>query len=208
VSATAQIIPCQWKHLYGKGRKAIYRATCGRERCPGHLGDLLFMDSPSNRAASDLRHRREFNELVRTGALPGLLTQDQFEARQRETELIESQVPFMNLPQEGEWRMSAEPHLKKLGPQRPFVGPGGYAFYYGYADSGYRISLTGKRSRKGWQIARRPMEGASRELRIPGASNKFIEGQVVRPTDQVRCRLCGQLNQLDWPDALKDPGAR
>ena len=128
---------------------------------PGALGDLKFVDSPSNRVASDLRHRREFNESVRTGALPGLLTQDQLEARQHETELIESQIPSMNLPQEGEWRMSAEPLLKKLGPQHPFVGPGGYALYYGYADSGYRISLTGKRSRKGWQIARRPMEGVS-----------------------------------------------
>jgi hypothetical protein len=169
------------------------------------------MDSPSNRVASDLQHRRDFIELARTGALPGLLTQERIEARQHELEFIASQVPLMDLPHDGEWLMSAEPLAKQLGhssQQRAFLGPGGYAFYYGYADSGYRISQTGKRSRKGWQIARRPMEGVSRDLRIPGASNKFIEGQVVRPHDRVYCTVCDALNQLDWPDTLKDSRAR
>jgi hypothetical protein len=207
MTSQVKVIPCRWKHLHGEGMQAVYRATCGRVGCPGHLGDLQYVDSPSNRVASDLQHRREFIDLVRSGAVPELLSQEQIEARQRELELIERQAPPTSLSQEGEWRMSAEPLLKKIGPskqQRGFTGPGGYAFYYGYADTGFRISLTGRRSRKGWHIARRPMEGVSRDLRIPGASNKFIEGQVVRPNDRVYCRVCGELNQLTWPTALKD----
>jgi hypothetical protein len=204
-------IACRWKRLYGLGRQAVYRATCGRESCPGHLGDMSYTDSLAHRTASDLQHRRNFDELVRTGALPGVLTHKQAEARHHETEWIASQVAHLDLPQEGEWRMSAELLLKKLGPSDQkitFIGPGGYAFYRGYRDSGFHIALTGKRSRKGFHIARRPMEGVSRDLRIAGVSNKFIEGQVPRPTDRVWCRVCGQLNQLDWPDALKDPEAR
>jgi hypothetical protein len=33
-------VACRWKRVFGKGRDAVYRATCGRPGCPGHLGDL------------------------------------------------------------------------------------------------------------------------------------------------------------------------
>lgn len=40
MSASTSPISCRWKHVGGKEFEAVYRATCGRPNCRGHLGDL------------------------------------------------------------------------------------------------------------------------------------------------------------------------
>jgi hypothetical protein len=90
------------------------------------------------------------------------------------------------------WQMVAEPRSGKLPDSPPRVK----AFYRGYRDTGYRISTGGKRTLSGWQAPRRPKVGHHFDY--------TITGQVVRPTDLVWCPACGTLNQLDWPEALRD----
>ena len=103
-----------------------------------------------------------------------------------------------------EWLMSAELTRTKYPPSNSSK----HAFYRGYADTGFHISRGGKRGRHGGYVPRRPMEGILRDVRVAGVTFKHIEGQAVRPGDRVWCTVCGEQNQLNWPDALKDPAAR
>jgi hypothetical protein len=156
-----------------------------------------------------LKRRRQGIEQLRAGAAPGLFTDEEIESMAREVEHVAGQTQHLDLPKDGEWLMSAELRRTKSTPSdRSDILSRGYAFYRGYADTGFRISRGGKRTRDGWQYPRRRMEGVSRDMRVPGVAVNVIEGQAVRPTNHVWCPICGQLNQLDWPDALKNPRAR
>ena len=74
------------------------------------------------------------------------------------------------------------------------------AFYRGFSDSGFRVAFggNGKRTPHGTPIGRRP--------KIPH-SLFAVQGQIITPTDRIWCPVCGTLNQLDWPDALRDGAA-
>jgi hypothetical protein len=59
----AEITECRWKHLRGAQADAVYRASCGSPRCPGHLGDLahLCIGRWDERICSRLRERHPWN---------------------------------------------------------------------------------------------------------------------------------------------------
>ena len=71
MTASVAPITCRWKHLRGEGRRAIYRATCGRAACPGHLGELSYTGSFTDEAAKAeelaWRERRQLERAVARG---------------------------------------------------------------------------------------------------------------------------------------------
>lgn len=182
----ADLSRARWKHLCGEGREAIYRATCGRAGCPGHLGDLGFDRSDDWAEVAALLSADDVNpELLQTAK--------------------EAWTP--------EWSMSAEPqHVSRMATVAARTGFD--AIYRGFGDTGYRISHGGKRSRHGERVGRRPDPiplplSALRKLEQSLELHPyFVSGQTVRPTDRVWCPSCGTLNRLDWPEPLQDPRAR
>jgi hypothetical protein len=196
-------ITCRWKRLRGEGRGAFYRASCGHETCPGHLGDLAYVDSLRDQLWSYLKRHRRDPERLRAGDGPRLWTKEETEStNRREVDAILRQGRQIM----SEWLMSAEPLETKRAPSHH--GDAFYrrhAFYRGYADTGYRISRGGKRTPDGWQVPRRSMEGISRDVRVDGVAVDHIEGQAVRPADKVQCPVCSQLTLFDRAHPLKVP---
>ena len=232
---TSDPIPCRWKRLRGTGREAIYRATCGRAGCPGHLGDLSYLDGRS----ADLH--QEFRALVKMSARLGRevvrLRQEADQLRNSarfsmspgdeagasagtippetaDRSVIERIVQEVraSLPPARTWLMSAAPiEHASSGPSRR-----GGAVYRGFAEAGFRISHTGRRALNGNRIGRRPLRLLGNPLNpLPQDSAarealqmRDVDGQIVQPTDRVWCPVCGALNQLNWPEPLQDFSAR
>lgn len=219
-------VPCRWKQLRGAGRDAIYRATCAQASCPGHLGDLSYV-APSEEAWEELaalvtrgRPRAELDAghqsslsavaaLVKSNYVAELVEyiadQEGLTVAQREwaRKRLETEDMDRELFHTG-WLMQADQHESVVPPHHDPPE----AIYYGHADSGFRISTAGKRSRDGVRVGRR----ATTRPTPPGIERIFgprhVEGQIVRPTNRVRCRVCGTLNQLVWPEPLRDSQAQ
>ena len=68
-------LQARWKRLRGRGREAVYRASCGRSGCPGHLGDLWYFSmDPEVEAARQRRtvaaNRALFEREIAAGRIP------------------------------------------------------------------------------------------------------------------------------------------
>jgi hypothetical protein len=177
----------RWKRLYGQGRFAGFRATCGK--CPGHLGDLAFITQSGRSAWWAVRFGEE-NE------------------KEEERQAIESQAPE---PPRGTYRgWCMNPYLmtdvKHVYADEQTIARVPVAIYRGHPDTGFRISSDpGKHSRDGLRVGRRPLpEGIPPVIGEPYE----IHGQDVRPGDSVWCLKCRELNALGWPNELRDPSAR
>jgi hypothetical protein len=214
-----ETIPCRWKHLRGEGRKAMYRATCGRGKCRGHLGDLRFQGSYEDAAADVLEEYRRDRSRLEQGIARGehpsrggrsadeelarLVSREETAQRHLQEAAADERAGRVNAQQE--WRMSALPCLGQFVYSDDYPTP----IYYGHADSGFRISFRRKYSRSGNEIGRRPMYPADHRspgwmTEVYGAGRHGLKGQRVLPTDRVWCPVCGTLNQLEWPEQLKD----
>jgi hypothetical protein len=208
-------ISCHWKHLRGIELDAIYRATCGKDRCPGHLGDLAYRNfsDDENRiqlAALVDQERERIERAVSgypshpySGELGGLLTALAGEEAMMRLQGIEAgDVPDDPLMRDKllawGWIMHAEPLVSHpRGADTPFI-------YYGHSDSGFRISTGGKQGWNGWRVGRRRVLRQSPTWMEHSVGAYYAQGQIVRPTDRVWCRSCGTLNRLDWPESLRD----
>jgi len=221
-----EAIPCRWKQLRGAGRDAIYRATCGRASCPGHLGDLSYF-APSEEWWEELaalvtrgRPRLELDAddrsplsavaaVVRSNYLAEFVAfiaeRKGLTAAQRELAIkrLETKGVERELFRAG-WHMQAEQHESVVAPHHDPPE----AIYYGHRDSGFRISVGGKRSRDGLRIGRRAPTQPTPPGTVETLGPRYVEGQRVRLTDRVWCRVCGTLNQLVWPEPLKDSKAQ
>ncbi len=222
---TLATVAARWKRVRGRGLDAVYRASCGKGGCPGFLGELRYAASGAQQAIQlrdYARRERECLQVIadggpRGGGGPAVpewardldLDEALDMAREREEEVArllevvgDDVEKYFPESLEG-WWMRARPYASRQ-PTEPELK----AVYAGYADTGYRISLGGKRSLDGLRIGRRPSleEDAPpvfRELRGTHA----VEGQLVGPTDRIWCRVCGVLNQLDGPAELRDSQA-
>jgi hypothetical protein len=100
------------------------------------------------------------------------------------------------------WVMVAEPTDARRGrgyESRP------YRIFRGYRDTGYRISLTGKRSRNGGRIGRRPATDPAPlpEMKSLKRYTHVVAGQQPQLGDRIWCPVCGTLNQLIRPEQLR-----
>ncbi len=98
-----------------------------------------------------------------------------------------------------------------MAPERPHREPGTAPgrrprpLYYGYDDTGYRISLGGKRSRSGLRVGRRAFEtgGRSTDRTAPALSRWggpiSPSGQAPVPPCLIWCPVCGSLNDVPTP---------
>ncbi len=96
-----------------------------------------------------------------------------------------------------EWQMTPDDALD------PTTDP----IYYGYPDSGFRISYRGKRTRKGLRISRRPFPAVSefdKHLRDHGlASERSASGQSPSPPCKIWCPVCDSLNFVPRPEKFE-----
>ncbi len=206
---TVEAIPCRWKHLRGEGHRAIFRATCGRATCPGHLGDLRYNGSFAEEAAeAEEEVQRERRELERAVA-SGQSTPDVAALLMRETEVALEEARRLRDFEEavgvrapGDWCMQACWVVHGNGRTPLYNEP----IYYGHADKGYRISHRGKRSRRGTRVGRRPdvRPALPTSLLADFDDPRGVDGQDVRPPACIWCPVCGTLNRLDWPEQLRD----
>ena len=206
-------ISCRWKHLRGEAHRAIYRATCGRATCPGHLGDLRYEGSFAEEAAkAEEEARRERRGLERAVAC-GQSTRDaaavvmrEIDADLEEARRLRDMEEALGGRSPGDWSMRACWVTHGNGRTPLNIEP----IYYGHADTGYRISHRGKRSRRGWRVGRRP--DVRPALPIPLLADaddpRAVDGQEVRLPARIWCPVCDALNRLDWPVPLQDPQAR
>ena len=94
-----------------------------------------------------------------------------------------------------------------ISPEEPRFEPGTprsrspMTIYYGYADTGYRISHQGKRNRDGRRIGRRPFQGTP-------AIGPFYPWEPAcqgpEPPCRIWCPVCGSLNDVALPDELRE----
>jgi hypothetical protein len=85
-------------------------------------------------------------------------------------------------------------------------GPKTVPLYYGYPDTGYRISFRGKRTKNGFRVSRRPYEGGSNFSHVMqkhGLETAWRPGsQTPQPPCNIWCPVCGSLNSVPLPEAL------
>ncbi|MDP9358874.1 MAG: hypothetical protein M3R02_27070 [Chloroflexota bacterium] len=98
-----------------------------------------------------------------------------------------------------------------MHPERPPHEPGTsrdrkpFPLYYGFADTGLRISYKGHRSKEGYRIGRRPFRGrkdGADKLRWMGeeTADPFDAfGQPAFPPCLIYCPVCGSLNDVGVP---------
>ena len=207
-------ISCRWKHLRGEGGRAIYRATCGRAACPGHLGDLSYFDTFIEEAAkAEEQFRRESRQLERavargqtTANVAALLMREAEETLEEQRRLSDIEKVKGPLGPAWGWRMEAQFVVHRNWQFPSAIQP----IYYGHADTGYRISHGGKRSRDGFRVGRRPdvRPPLPMSLLADLEDPRGVDGQKPRLPARIWCRICRTLNYLDWPGPLQDPEAR
>jgi hypothetical protein len=213
-----EALPCRWKHLRGSGRKALYRATCGRGECRGHLGDLCFVGTAQDQTEilADLarhwyRSRRPERPDARDDSwateedLVIFATEAEEVVRQLGRQAADERAGRVRLVTG--WMMLAFPlqGRRALPPPTNDTQP----IYWGHRDSGYRISFGGKRSQDGVRVGHRPLlQDAPSPVRDAFGGSRPVQGQTPRPTDCIWCPICGTLNRLEWPEPLKDSQAR
>jgi hypothetical protein len=171
--------PCRWKHLRGHGTDAIYRASCGTG-CPGHLGDLHFVDNHFLTRRFSLAQRTDPDE-------PSWEVSDATRAR-RERYAEEGRRIVVLPGFAPTWVLSAS----------PLVGNPRDAIYRGYTDTGFKISFGGKRASNGTRVGRRNFAGWD----VGGP--RISQGQTIHPPARIWCPACGTLNHLEWPEPLRD----
>jgi len=173
-------IPCRWKHLRGQGTDAIYRASCGTG-CPGHLGDLRFVDGHY------LQRRISMLQPIDPDA-------PAWERKLSDEEYAAMAAAY--LPRRvgiargfaSAWILSAS----------PLIGRPQDAIYHGYADSGFKITVGGKRASNRARVGRRgsPIYDRMMESRKP-------QGQTVQPPARIWCPACGMLSVVELPESLR-----
>lgn len=79
--------------------------------------------------------------------------------------------------------------------------------YYGYPDSGFRISYKGKRTKKGLRISRRPfpaVSGFEEHLRNHRLVSEWsAPGQAPSPPCKIWCPVCDSLNLVPLPEGFE-----
>ena len=206
MTAPSEVIPCRWEHRRGEGRDAIFRAHCGRLGCKGVLGELRYQDSPAARVASSLSDRARGIEVLGVLEEQRRLPRGVTDSKASELAALKNWAQEALLATDGEWLMFA--NLRRTRPDHSGKFHLGSAYYYGYPDTGYHWSDGQKRVADGVATSRRPMQGPAQDMRVPGISVNFIEGQHPLPTDRIWCKWCRTLNQLDWPEPLRDRRSR
>ncbi len=198
----AEPTPCRWKHLRGHGTDAIYRASCGTG-CPGHLGDLHFVDG------QQLGGRISLMQPIDPDAPKWQLsarTVERLRAQQPSHHPRRSEIEHLIRPTDAYvvggvgiapsfascWVLSAS----------PLIGKPRDAIYRGYADSGYRIVAGGKRTSNRERVGRR----GSRSYEAILGSRK-PQGQTVQPPARIWCLACGTLGLVELPESLRSCGA-
>lgn len=219
----------RWKKLGGDGLEAAYRAVCGRPRCPGHLGDLAYFPPYLERMAmlhDEARRERaeieqEYAQARKFGhepevvnALADLLS----DAREDEAEAardVASAAAAMAAAEASRlpigdalgWVLSASFHPRFSSSGSMFL-PDKHAIYAGYADTGYRIVVGGKRSRNGDRIGRRPIRPNLPSEVVRAFGKRPVQGQDVVLPAVIQCPVCGTRNQVDYPAEWDAPAAR
>lgn len=211
----------EWKVLRDFGDGDELRAICGRRGCPSSLGVLRLLDpgrSFSISLGTAIREseaiRVEMQEITEqlsriktTGGVPAdadkarwldlhdrsIALTDRWLRLHREAwdRGQEEQAIHGRTAAHPTWIMMletppVEPGTSRMQRPRPI--------YCGFPDTGYRISLQGKRASNGQRIGRRPFRGSD-----DGRDPWFAPGQVPIPPCRIYCPVCGALNEVTVP---------
>jgi hypothetical protein len=207
-------LPCRWKHVHGEGQGAVYRATCGRPGCPGHLGDLSYRGTVTEEAAkAEEEAQRERRQLERevargesTATAAALLLREMEAALEESRQLRDIEKAIGRRAPAPGWCMNAQFVVHRNWQFPSALQP----IYYGHADTGYRISHTGKRSRSGARVGRRPNVRPALPTALMSDLDdpRGVDGQTPRLPTRITCRICRTLNHLDWPGSMQDSQTR
>lgn len=221
----------RWTRIRGVGRDPAFRAVCGQGRCPGSLGRLeeSLLADPDAMDAFYAEWRRGLETMDRLLAPteqhiyvpPGAAGAEEAEAFLAElrarvarslVDVEQSGRVDRAIVRELAARPAARPLLPRwlIFPERPHREPGTpparspRPVYYGYPDTGYRISLAGRRSRRGDRIGRRPALPGPNAIDIasmpkPYGADRQVDGQYPVPPCRIVCPVCGARNHLDPP---------
>lgn len=227
---TDEAYPARWKRLARPDRDVRYRAICGRPGCPGSLGQLLNFGLRRRETADALFARRQalledYDLLLvkmeeRTDLPPGMDREKRLASlaelraqatRQRacaEEDRRSMAAIFGVLADRADlwdllpdWAMRPEaPHRERGTPTDRSPHP----IYHGHPDTGYRISLGGKRVRAGHRIGRRPQQTAPSGVDITPLAPRFadrrrVHGQSPIPPCRIFCPVCGSPNDVGIP---------
>lgn len=185
-------------------------ALCGTTGCPGSLGGLI--ESPAvseGQAVRDDQQRVNFyDETIdhfSRRAKRLIQKADNAAAQQRVEETHSRMIKHFAREREmvvrgrdgelGTLRMSltAPPHMPTTLPQNQ-PDP----IYYGFADTGYRISTKGNREpRDGDRRGRRQFRGPQSRFPLEAP------GVVVTPPCLIWCPICGRLNDVGLPPGFE-----
>lgn len=220
----------RWKVLGGHEETERFRSICGKPGCPGSLGRLMEVRAtvegnnlsehvdvliemyesqdrmllemqqrtplpptiadPAGRAAALTKAREQLAVVI--AQVKGI--RDLSVESQRQSDEILGILPIR-----GEiWAMHPErPHREPGTPKKRNPAP----LYYGFPDTGFRISLKGNRARDGSRIARRPFlsrasDPAQERARQEFNSPYYPTGQLVCPPCRIWCPVCDSLNEV------------
>ncbi len=225
----------RWKEFAPRSEVAQWRAVCGKPKCPGSLGRLAqiiaadpdrverswtgiiesFMEQKACLEAMEQRtdvpegidpvKRRRFLVMMRE-RVDAMLTYAEVGRRDDvETARRTRNALTMTSDDIPEWG---------LVPDVPFHEPGTprnrrpRPIYYGYQDSGYRISVGGKRTRDGHRVGRRPyiprddLPEWCRAM-TPPQGPVDATGQFVTPPCRIWCPVCKSLNKVNAPPGFE-----
>jgi hypothetical protein len=200
-------VTARWKRK-DIGELHVYVATCGN--CPGALGglcrepDLIQIKEQATEALDDINERRDRGEALsgEEYALLGHLSEEQRFAQRLLSDPLALRALGGLFGTEERWSMSLA--LSHQGCD---------GVYYGFADSGYRISLSGKkRNRSGQRVGRRP-DHPPRDVPVTlGPKNadpfdedpaRVVSGQRPVPPCRIWCPVCKRLNEVPLPRGFR-----
>jgi hypothetical protein len=209
----------KWKNV----GKDSFRAVCGNPKCPGALG-LLFLlkcdrldTSELEKSVQGFQHvQRQFefiiSERIKEGAEPNsapiLARREAVTVLQKR---IDALVAYIESLKVAGAELESDEHryvdALVMVPDRNIKDdPKTAPLYYGYPDTGYRISFRGKRTRDGFRVSRRPYEGGSNFSHVMqkhGLETAWRPGsQTPQPPCNIWCPVCGSLNSVPLPEAV------
>ncbi len=228
----------RWKQLSGRGLDTRLRAHCGKPGCPGSLGVLQSIDSPTfspDKVKAHYEHMlsmlenldREYSMMDQREDLPEEIDRDKrraslSDARSQVARVIDVARKLLdrevtNAVKREKQRTAMPDDVPRwvMRPERPPHEPGTsrdrrpHPLYYGFTDTGLRISYQGHRSKEGYRIGRRPFRGRKDGKDKLGwlgeeTADRFEAfGQPAFPPCLIFCPMCGSLNDVGVPPGFE-----
>lgn len=226
----------RWKEIRRPKVTDGFRAICGKPGCPGSLGWLMELGASAGvnlpgsidlMIESLVEQDRLYAEMQQRTILPPEITNPEGRAellsnlRREVAELIDQATQARKAAADSTGKLNnavtvllRQGEVWALHPERPHREPdtpierSPRPLYYGFSDSGYRISIKGNRARDGERIGRRPFH-----FKAPGPELERVHqdlthpytptGQFVAPPCRIWCPVCASLNEVGLPPGFE-----